>query len=53
MDIKELYTKINVKLITAGKPKIDATRWVEEITVLEMQGKIKVEREGMVKYALE
>ena len=49
MDIKELYTKINIKLITAGKPKIDATRWVEEINVLEMQGKIKKEYGEIIK----
>lgn len=38
VDIKELYTRINIKLRTAGKPKIDELRWVEEVSVLQVQG---------------
>lgn len=47
MDIKELYTKINAKRQNAGLEKISVERWVEEICVLELHGKI-VNNNGQV-----
>ena len=47
MDIKELYTKVNSKRQNAGLNKVSEARWVEDISVLELQGKI-VNNNGQV-----
>lgn len=40
MDIKELYTQVNAKRQNAGLSKISEVRWVEEMSVLEIQNKL-------------
>lgn len=51
MDIRELYTQVNAKLRNAGKPKLDIVRWIEEISIYELQRKVSKDEHG--KYATE
>jgi hypothetical protein len=46
MNINELYTAVNTKRRNAGLPKISPEKWVEEMTVLEIKGKVEKDTAG-------
>ena len=48
MDIKELYSQVNDKHVSTGKGKLTLEQFIVEISVMEYQGKIKLEENGEI-----